>query len=282
MNMQDIYNNLSADRKALLENCCATIINPRPASYIQSEELLSCTLYILCISGCCNIDINSKPFTLTGCQTITVLSGNTVKNLNFSSNFRGDVLLIDRDFNLTIINTNGLRIARDYARPLVLDIPKVQCKHMELFFDSLHSLMIANSFDKEENIRLMLRASFLSFYKSKEPVRHQKRKEDLVSMFLEAVEDDGCMHSDINYFANRLSMSANHLSRIVKEESGKTPGEWISGFRVEKTKKLLLKDGAPSLASVGESVGFSSESSFSRFFKKQTGLSPIEFRNGNH
>jgi AraC-like DNA-binding protein len=53
--------------------------------------------------------------------------------------------------------------------------------------------------------------------------------------------------------------------------------EYLLYYRVERAKLLLLKTEWP-VSAVAEQVGFSQTPYFSVCFKKQTGLSPLQFR----
>jgi AraC-like DNA-binding protein len=55
---------------------------------------------------------------------------------------------------------------------------------------------------------------------------------------------------------------------------------YLTRWRMQLAARLLT-DGNAKVASIAEDVGFRSESAFSRSFKKETGLSPAEWRRTN-
>jgi len=69
-------------------------------------------------------------------------------------------------------------------------------------------------------------------------------------------------------------------SMVINQKSGKNFNQFINGFRVEHAKKLL-KDSKYdhfTIASIGMEVGFNSINSFNQAFKKETGMTPSEFK----
>ena len=56
--------------------------------------------------------------------------------------------------------------------------------------------------------------------------------------------------------------------------------KYLSNIRIETAKHMLLSDNY-SVSEIAESVGFSSVYSFSRSFKKTTGISPTDFLKEN-
>ncbi|GLU51459.1 helix-turn-helix domain-containing protein [Dyadobacter frigoris] len=80
-----------------------------------------------------------------------------------------------------------------------------------------------------------------------------------------------------NEFANRLAIHTNHLNRALKETTGNTTTEIIS-TRIIKEAKDLLRHSSWDIGEIGYCLGFEHASNFNIFFKKQTGLSPNQFR----
>lgn len=77
--------------------------------------------------------------------------------------------------------------------------------------------------------------------------------------------------------ANALYMSRPYLSARFIRETGISVTEYVLREKTEEAKKLLEYTDKPILA-VGEYLGFSSQSHFTRVFKKMTGLTPGEYR----
>jgi len=79
-------------------------------------------------------------------------------------------------------------------------------------------------------------------------------------------------------YADQLAVHVNHLNKVLKENTGKTTTEHISG-RLAQEAKILLKQTDWNISEIAYSLGFEQLSHFSSFFKKQTSLSPVEIRN---
>jgi AraC-like DNA-binding protein len=81
--------------------------------------------------------------------------------------------------------------------------------------------------------------------------------------------------------AARLSVSTHHLSQVINERLGQSFNDFVNSYRVEEAKRRMADPAAGhySLLAIAEEVGFNSKSSFNTAFKKQTGMTPSEFRN---
>ena len=92
-----------------------------------------------------------------------------------------------------------------------------------------------------------------------------------------------CIHkyyaSDISLsqLAVRGNMSVSKLKYIFKKLYGCTVNEYIINLRLEEAKKIL-ESGENSIADVARLVGYKKAGSFSRMFKRETGMLPREYR----
>lgn len=75
--------------------------------------------------------------------------------------------------------------------------------------------------------------------------------------------------------SDRLGVSEGHLRRIFRHVLGRSPSEVTFRRRIELAKEQLLKGDA--LDKVARQSRYSNTSSFSRAFKRDTGLSPLQF-----
>lgn len=80
-----------------------------------------------------------------------------------------------------------------------------------------------------------------------------------------------------NDFAEELSVHVNHLNRALKEVTGKTTTEHISA-RVIKEATALLRHSDWNISQIAYGLGFEYPAYFNIFFKKHTGLTPLQAR----
>lgn len=77
--------------------------------------------------------------------------------------------------------------------------------------------------------------------------------------------------------AGNAGVSQEHAMRVFREDCGMTLGEYLTQVRIENAKLLLLLK-EYSISQVGIMTGFNSSAYFTKVFKKQTGLKPMEYR----
>ena len=81
-----------------------------------------------------------------------------------------------------------------------------------------------------------------------------------------------------SFYADQLHITLKHLNRICNEILQKTATEVIMDRVILEIKRMLI-DKQLAVNEVAYTLGYEDYSYFSRVFKKQTGISPTEFRN---
>jgi len=93
-------------------------------------------------------------------------------------------------------------------------------------------------------------------------------------------EDEIFLDEDLTLteLAQKLNITTHQLSEFLNEQIGKNFTTFINKHRVEKAKKLLLRNKDLSILSIAFDSGFKAKSTFNSTFVKMTGISPREYR----
>lgn len=81
----------------------------------------------------------------------------------------------------------------------------------------------------------------------------------------------------LNQIADELFVTSNYLSRLFRQETGKSFSDYLSQLRIEKACELLGSSNLK-IYQIGESVGYPNPRYFSEWFQKQKGMSPGDYR----
>lgn len=103
------------------------------------------------------------------------------------------------------------------------------------------------------------------------------RKEELFEQFLRLLYEYGKEEHRVTFYADKLFITSQYLSSILKELSGKPANKWIEDTLILEAK-LLLKAPQATVQQVADKLHFSDQSTFGKFFKKHVGMSPSEYR----
>lgn len=82
---------------------------------------------------------------------------------------------------------------------------------------------------------------------------------------------------NVKYFADKACLSPHYFGDLVKRETGKTAQEFIQLKLVSLAKEKLL-DGISNINQIADALGFQYPQHFIRFFKREVGCTPREFK----
>lgn len=103
-------------------------------------------------------------------------------------------------------------------------------------------------------------------------------RNSFVELLYATIEKHIHQHSfNVDYLARLLGMNRILLYRRVKCYIGCTPSQYIEQIRIKRAKHLLLHT-QKKVKDIGEELGYKDNSHFTKVFKRQTQLLPLEFR----
>lgn len=103
----------------------------------------------------------------------------------------------------------------------------------------------------------------------------------IVTRTKEFVEENLRSELTVTMIAEAVGVTSGYLSRVFSASEGKTLIHFVSEKKIGKSKQLL-EDEKNSIRMIAAEIGFSSPSYFIRFFKKFTGVTPKQYREGLH
>ncbi|MGF6665642.1 AraC family transcriptional activator of pobA [Paraburkholderia atlantica] len=88
-------------------------------------------------------------------------------------------------------------------------------------------------------------------------------------------------HLSIDFYAEKLGVTAAQLGRICREELGHSPLSLVNDQLIREAQRDLVYSGS-SIKQIAHALGFEDAAYFSRYFRKQTGVTPKEFQAAAH
>lgn len=170
----------------------------------------------------------------------------------------------------------ALHLSEDEQRIVEDTIKNIKEEYSQRI-DNLSQRVIAS------NLELLLNYC-LRFYERQFNTRISQRKDILSKFEYELQNYFGKQEiktmPSVKYFAEKLHLSPNYLSDLLKKETGQPAKDHINDYLVRIAKdKLLLS--TESISEIAYGLGFEYPQHFSKLFKNHTGLSPAKYRSQN-
>lgn len=108
---------------------------------------------------------------------------------------------------------------------------------------------------------------------------YDKKYTNKITAAIKFIEENYIKNLSLEEVARYINMNSSYFSNIFKKETGMYFSDFIQKIRVEKSKSFLIH---PQLKiyEIAEKVGFTDEKYYFKIFKKLTGITPTQYRNG--
>jgi AraC-like DNA-binding protein len=153
------------------------------------------------------------------------------------------------------------------------------------FLETLFRQGIAETLNSEEITSSMLR-SILDLILTTCSARYLMNKgqlltgkgQILVKKFFHLVEENNQKKLLLSDYALMIGVTPNHLTQTVKLLTGRTSSQIIKAKQLLEIKRLLAHT-EMSVSEIANQLNFEDQSYFTKFFKRETGLTPLQYRN---
>lgn len=127
------------------------------------------------------------------------------------------------------------------------------------------------------NFILELGNIIMNIHKNRTEPQKASRKDLVIRDFIILMNESGKKEHSPSFYADKLCISTQYLSLILKEKSNKTAGYWLASNLITEAK-IMLRTPYVTLQHITDELNFSDQASFGKFFKKHTGISPKKYR----
>jgi AraC family transcriptional regulator, transcriptional activator of pobA len=239
----------------------------------------------ICLGGNAQLNANLDTHALKKGSLIT-LSPQVLKQWdNRSDDYNKITILFTKEFLSTSnLNTHVLEnfIFFQMHTNHVLSVEEAVLKPVLQYFKSIKEKVNAAQPYKTEiikNLICIILYEISNIYNEQvvPTIHKQTRGQQLTMEFKKLV----CTHfrneRSVSYYASLLFVTPKHLTETIKAETGRTAGEWIDETVILEAK-ILLQAPNSSIAQIADTLHFTDQSGFGKFFKNLTHLSPMGYR----
>jgi AraC family transcriptional activator of pobA len=114
-------------------------------------------------------------------------------------------------------------------------------------------------------------------YPINENIVNRGKGQILVKRFFHLVEENHQKNLSLNEYAGMIGITANHLTQTVKLLTGKTSSQIIKAKQLLEIKRLLVHTNL-NVSEIANQLNFEDQSYFTKFFKRETGITPLQYR----
>lgn len=249
-----------------------------------NQEYVSPYLIIALItSGSIDVDIDLTPNTYSQGDVIIISPYHAVRDQHPNAEYSSTLVAVSQKMCAELVQRHNFRMLNKFSRKQKMARPSQQQ------FDALQNVMnIIDSISKFSTPRrwellvnmIDILMHMLDEYNSDNTIESKEVSgfELLFMKFCNAIFEHHCEHHEVKYYAELLNTSPKYFAQIIKKNTGISASKWINDYIIIHAKSLLQNHSELSIQEIAYKLGFNEQGSFSRFFKKQTKVTPSQFR----
>ncbi len=246
-----------------------------------------------CIKGEFEVEINLKKFTIRKDSMFIYTPGNIVRVTNIDPREKESVHFVVVAISEDLMSSTRFDFSKLYNESLrLLESPCVVINENERglyrkYFDLIQEVSKMRMPNMRESVTALISSIFylmgamwtdrLTAAKKNGGDEMSARSKIVLEDFLLLVRDYHTKERSLSFYADKLYLTPKYLSKLIKSVSGKSAHEWIDSFVILEAKNLL-KYSDMSIKSIVYELNFPNQTTFYRFFKTKTGMTPSEYR----
>ena len=215
------------------------------------------------------------------------MSPGQAHKLELSNDIEGFIFIFTSDFYLLNRGNQDRLIEFPFFYTIHQDNPPLLLeKESDVgFLETLFKQGIAEIKNAMESTPDMLRSildliltTCASRYEMHDELLQKGKGQILVKKFFHLIEEHNQKNLLLSDYAQMIGVTPNHLTQIVKVLTGKTSSQIIKAKQLLEIKRLLAHTSL-TVSEIANRLNFEDQSYFTKFFKRETGLTPVQYRN---
>ena len=244
---------------------------------------LSHALIAVFTSGQCHIKINLNDYEIESPMLLTLMPGQIVEWVEHSPNIMGYAIALSKRF-IDMLNLPGWQqqYMSMYNNPLNIITPD-SMQPLQIFYAILYRA--AENTENPFRLQVIENLIRVFYYGGLSTFRNPKKsdtslKNGIVERFMELVQKHYHSQRIIGFYADKLCITPKYLSKVVKENTGRSAGEWIENHVILEAR-AMLQSSDMTIQQIAAELNFPNQSFFGKYFKRVTGMSPKRYRQAN-
>jgi len=237
-------------------------------------------IYVSQGSGVVSIESRRSEFVA---PCVLVLPSRTVHAFSYDAEADGPVVTAVQRPLESMMRVAAPELLGLFHRPAVIPLPWPAAEDRALWplLGQLEEEVRSEESDQFAAGMALLLALLVRIARLARPARalrpQKERRAALLEQFRELVNRQFRQHWSLELYAGHLGISAAQLGRLCREELGESALGLINARLMREAQRQLAYSGLD-VKQIARDLGFRDTSYFSRFFRKQSGLKPSEFR----
>ncbi len=258
-----------------------------PSLRMAPTRLNQLTL-LFALQGEVKLSVDHYPYQVKADNVLLISPSHLIQATDMSSDFRGKILVVDLDFmqelkpsDLNPSVSNFMEMRKHPVIQMTRDEMQHLIDYLALIKEKIH---LRNHIFQSYVVK---GTALLFFFELINIVAGKRdnltappqptRREEITNNFLTLLIENCKEEHEVSFYADKLFITPQYLSLALKDVTGKTANLLIDQAIMTEAK-ILLRSQEYTAQQIADILHFADHSTFGKFFKKNAGVTPIEYR----
>ena len=239
--------------------------------------------FLVCNNGICNISAYMKNYTLTKNNLISIIPDIFFKVNTVSADCNISFIAFNKKLikDQYIFNNTLKYIPLIFKKP-ILDIDNHLIQNINVYIKLIEDTLGIENFNPSteyyESLLMTMVGIVGNYYEiERNKLSLVKRKDGIMETFILLTTRHYRNERKLDFYAEKMALSSQYLSYIIKEKAGITASGFIARIVIADAQSKL-RSTKTGIQEIAYSLNFSDVSTFGKYFKRYTGVSPKHYR----
>ena len=248
--------------------------------YPFKTDMLTATI---CIKGRAEGSINLQKIITQPNSFNVILPGQIITHDHQTPDFEARYIIMSSKFVDTLGLDNRFSLFHSHNQVISTILSDYELEAILTFYEMLKWNITHKNDYILDTVRHMTLAFFYGFshtFQHNIASKKKNRSQQLSEDFLILVKQHFKQEHSLEFYANKLCVTPKHLTTTIKSTTDSTAKEWIDKHLLLEAK-ALLKSTNLNIQQIADTLHFTSQDVFSKYFKHHIGITPKEYRHNS-
>lgn len=267
---------------------CVNLDGKGVSTHFSSPVFLNASIAILVLSGTGMLFVNYESYSVRKDNLILLSASHLFNFYNYSDDFNCLCLLVSKEFMDEMDSTDMIYYRIKYGVKLYnAPVVRLSSGSASLLRSRICSVDKAINDTGHFYYKEVILNNLFAFYldlsniiegQAKVPEeKNLSRYESIIKSFIELLVNNYRTEHKVDFYSSKLNISSHYLTSIVQRITGQSVCDFIFEMLYSEAR-MLLTNSKLSVQEIAAILNFSDQSSFGKFFKRKSGVSPVDYR----
>lgn len=275
------------NRQGLMRECITASSDSRMEIFRFPCRIDACVIGVG-TEGETNVSLNLREYRLKK-DSLFIVGPKNILQVNSDEYFKADVIVVSLDFmrRINIDTKNMVQLFLQFAANPNLTLTTEESRSVRSFislieretrgretqftYDIVSGLIAATIYKVGDILH-----NYLTEHPEVQNPTHN-RAEEYFKQFTQLLGEHYRTERSVGFYARQLCITPKYLTTLIKRISGLSVSEWIDNYVIIEAK-TLLKYSNMSIQEIAYYLNFPNQSFFGSYFKRNTGMSPSQYK----